>query len=95
MTSVFFVFLVVIFSQPVATLIEYGNNPEYITMFSVIVALDAFTAIPFAYLRHKNKALRFSIIKIVNVLVNIGLNFFFLWLAPKMLKPSSFVTCSG
>ncbi|HPM91442.1 MAG TPA: oligosaccharide flippase family protein [Bacteroidales bacterium] len=92
-TSVLFVFLVVIFSQPVATLIEYGNNPEYITMFSVIVALDAFTAIPFAYLRHRNKALRFSIIKIVNVLVNIGLNFFFLWLAPKMLSanPGSWV----
>lgn len=84
-TSVLFVFLVVIFNQPIADLIKYSNNPEYITMFSVIVALDAFTAIPFAYLRHKNKALRFSIIKIINVFVNVGLNFFFLWLAPKML----------
>jgi len=92
-TSVLFVVLVVIFDQPIADLIKYGDHPEYITMFSIIVALDAFTAIPFAYLRQKNKALRFSIIKIVNVLVNVGLNFFFLWLAPKMLahNPESWV----
>jgi O-antigen/teichoic acid export membrane protein len=84
-TSSIFVALVVIFRQPVASLIQYGDHPEYITMFAIIVALDAFTAIPFAYLRKRNKALRFSIIKIVNVLVNVGLNFFFLWFAPKMV----------
>ena len=92
-TSSLFVFLVVIFNQPIANLIQYGNNPEYIIMFSIIVALDAFTAIPFAHLRQRNKALRFSILKIINVLVNVGLNFFFLWLAPKMLalNPDSWV----
>jgi O-antigen/teichoic acid export membrane protein len=92
-TSVLFVLLVALFVDPIATLIQYGNHPEYIMMFSVIVALDAFTAIPFAYLRQKNKALRFSVIKIVNVLVNVGLNFFFLWLAPRMVAhdPDSWV----
>jgi O-antigen/teichoic acid export membrane protein len=83
-TSALFVLLIVSFTQPIATLIKYGNHKEYITMFSIIVALDAFTAIPFAYLRHKNKALRFSVLKVINVVVNVGLNFFFLWLAPKI-----------
>jgi O-antigen/teichoic acid export membrane protein len=92
-TSSLFVLLVLLFNQPIADLIQYGDHKEYITWFAIIVALDAFTAIPFAYLRQRNKALRFSIIKIVNVLVNIGLNFFFLWLAPKMLagNPESWV----
>lgn len=92
-TSSLFVILVVLFADPIATLIKYGNHPEYIKMFAIIVALDAFTAIPFAYLRQKNKALRFSIIKIINVLVNIGLNFFFLWIAPRMMvsNPESWV----
>ena len=92
-TSVLFVFLVVIFNQPIANLIHYGSHPEYIMMFSAIVALDAFTAIPFAYLRHKNKALRFSVIKIVNVVVNVALNFFFLWIAPKIFSqhPDSWI----
>jgi O-antigen/teichoic acid export membrane protein len=92
-SSSLFILLVVLFDQPIADLIQYSNHPEYITMFSIIVALDAFTAIPFAYLRKMNRPLRFSIIKIVNVLVNVGLNFFFLWLAPKMLvhNPDSWV----
>ncbi|MBW6459971.1 MAG: oligosaccharide flippase family protein [Bacteroidales bacterium] len=92
-TSSLFVLLVLLFNQPIADLIKYGDHKEYITWFAIIVALDAFTAIPFAYLRQRNKALRFSVIKIVNVLVNIGLNFFFLWLAPKMLanNPESWV----
>ncbi len=92
-TSALFVLLVALFVNPLATLIQYGNHPEYIMMFSVIVALDAFTAIPFAYLRQKNKALRFSVIKIVNVLVNVALNFFFLWLAPRMVSqnPDSWI----
>lgn len=85
-SSALFVLLVALFVDPIATLMQYGNHPEYIMMFAVIVALDAFTAIPFARLRQQNKALRFSIIKIVNVLVNIGLNFFFLWLAPRILE---------
>lgn len=83
-TSSLFIVLVALFVDPIATLIQYGSHPEYIMMFSVIVALDAFTAIPFAHLRQQNRAFRFSIIKIVNVLVNVGLNFFFLWLAPKI-----------
>jgi O-antigen/teichoic acid export membrane protein len=92
-TSALFFLLVVIFAQPLAGLIKYGDHTEYIVMFSAIIALDAFTAIPFAYLRHKNKALRFSVIKIVNVVVNVALNFFFLWLAPKILShnPGSWV----
>jgi O-antigen/teichoic acid export membrane protein len=92
-TSLIFLLLVVLFKQPIAELIKYGEHPEYITMFSAIVALDAFTAIPFAYLRQKNKALRFSIIKIINVLVNVALNFFFLWLAPKIFanNPDSWI----
>jgi len=84
LTSTVFVVMVLLFSHPIARFIQYGEHPEYITMFSVIVALDAFTAIPFAYLRQKNKALRFSIIKIINVVTNVALNFFFLWLAPRI-----------
>ena len=82
-SSLFFI-LVVVFAGPIAGLIKYGEHPEYIVMFSAIIALDAFTAIPFAYLRKKNKAMRFSILKIINVVVNLALNFFFLWIAPKI-----------
>lgn len=92
-TSVLFMLLVFLFIDPLSSLIRYEDHKDYIIIFSAIVALDAFTAIPFAYLRQRNKALRFSIIKIINVSVNIGLNLFWLWLCPKMLavNPDSFV----
>jgi O-antigen/teichoic acid export membrane protein len=92
-TSFLFFLLVLAFAQPIAGAMHYADHKEYIILFCLIVALDAFTAIPFAHLRQKNRALRFSIIKIVNVLVNLGLNFFFLWLAPRMLahNPGSWV----
>ena len=93
-TSFLFFLVVWIFAQPIAGAIHYSDHKEYIILFCLIVALDAFAAIPFAYLRSKNKALRFSVIKVINVLVNLGLNFFFLWLAPRILahNPASWVT---
>jgi O-antigen/teichoic acid export membrane protein len=75
-----------LFTEPISELIRYSHHQEYIRYFSLIVALDAFTAIPFAYLRQKNKALRFSFIKIINVLVIIGLNFFFLLICPRIYE---------
>lgn len=84
-TSLFFVITVYIFIGPVSSMLKYSENPEYIKMFAWIVAIDAFSAIPFAYLRNKNKPLIFSVIKIVNVIVTIGVVFFFLKAAPELL----------
>ena len=42
-----------------------------------ILASDALLSIPFAYLRQQQKALRFSLIKVLNVFINIALNLFF------------------
>ena len=91
-TSLFVVFIL-IFTQPVANAINYPSNKEYIVLFSFIVGLDALTAIPFALLRQQNKAFRFAGIKIINVLVNIGANVFFLVICPRLIEqnPDSFV----
>lgn len=92
-TSTLFVILVVIFAQPLADIIKYSANVEYIIYFAFIIGIEAFTSIPFARLRQQQKPGRFAFIKIVNVLVNIFLNFFFLWLCPYLLKqnPDSIV----
>jgi O-antigen/teichoic acid export membrane protein len=82
MTSLIFIVAVWIFSDNIARIMDYSDHPEYIIMIGFIVGLDAFTAIPFARLRQKNKAVRFAIIKIVNVILNIGLNFIFLYFIP-------------
>ena len=56
-TSALFVILVNIFIEPVSAIMNYRNNQDYIRMFAGIVAIDAFTAIPFARLRKENRPL--------------------------------------
>ncbi len=76
-TSTLFLVVVFAFTQPIADAIRYEYNPEYIQMLGIILALDAFMAIPFARLRYENKAVRFSLLKITNILINIGFNLLF------------------
>lgn len=58
-----------------------GIKTEYIALVIWILLLDALVIIPFAWLRANEKPVKYAIIKIANVLVNIGLNLFFLlWL---------------
>jgi len=88
-TSVLFIILVNVFINPVAALMNYKNNHDYIRMFAGIVAIDAFAAIPFARLRRENKPVVFSVIKIINVLITIGLVVFLLKIAPGLWEKSN------
>ena len=48
----------------------------------VVVALDSFLCIPFAWLRYKKRPIKFASIKLFNIIGNIALNLFFLLLCP-------------
>lgn len=85
-TSALFILVTNIFLQPFANLLRYEQNPEYIRMFVIILSLDAVAAIPFAKLRRDNRPIRFSAIKVLNVLVTIILVVFFLKIAPDLDK---------
>ena len=66
-----------------AHLIQYEHNAQYVLLIGIIVALDALTAVPFAKLRKNNQAKLFTLIKIANVSLCIGLNLFFLLVIPE------------
>ncbi len=85
-TSLLFAIITVVFAQPIATLMGYPLNPEYIAMLGVVVAMDAFGAIPFAYLRFKSRPIKFASLKILMILVNIFFNIFFLVICPWLMK---------
>lgn len=82
-TSTIFVVVVFFNKISIASLIKYSGHPEFIVMIALIVGLDAISTIPFAYLRYRNKARRFSTIKIVNVIINIGFNITLLIIIPR------------
>lgn len=89
-TSVLFMVIVVLLKFPIAHLIGYQNNPEYIVFLALILAIDAVSAIIFAKLRIENKARRFAIIKIVNVLSTIFFVFLFLEILPRFFSENLF-----
>jgi len=86
-TSIIFAIACVFFSQSIGNAIGYTKHPEYISMLGVVVAMDAFGCIPFAYLRYKNRPIKFAGLKLFMIFTNIFFNLFFLlvcpWLAVK------------
>ncbi len=93
-TSSLFIVLITLFASPISNVLGYPNNHEYLIFLASIIALDAFSAIPFAKLRLQNKALLFSALKITGVTVNVFLNFFFLKICPNYTALSSFLIFS-
>lgn len=85
-TSLLFMVLISIFIAPVSHAILLPDSMLYVWMLAMIVAVDAFTNIPFAYLRFKKRAFRFAGIKLLNVGVNIGLNLFFILACPAIMQ---------
>ncbi len=77
-SSSFFVIVMSFFSENIANAIRFGDHPEYVTWFAIIIAADALAAVPFAKLREQGKAKQFAIIKSLNIFISIGLNIFFI-----------------
>ena len=70
--------IIILFSQPIATIIGIEAHPQFITWLAIVMFIDALVAIPFARLRLERKPLLFSVGKILNVLILLGLNYYFL-----------------
>ena len=84
MTSVVSALLVLTFLHPIAAAVGYADHPEYVGVMYVTVAVDAFMAIPFAYLRYLHKPVKFAMLKIINILMNIALNILYLIVLPAL-----------
>lgn len=85
-TSLLFVALVLLLLLPIASAMGYSAHPEYVAVMAVCVAIDAFQAIPFAYLRHKKKAIKFASLKMLFIFLNIGLNLLYFVLLPALYE---------
>ena len=77
-TSSIFIIITHSFSVEIAGSLGYSENIKYIEWLAIIIAIDAVSSIPFARLRNENKALRFATVRVLNILVNISLNLYFI-----------------
>ncbi|MBD5316898.1 MAG: oligosaccharide flippase family protein [Bacteroides sp.] len=84
-TSSLFFLAVMLFIKPVTTLMECTGHEDYVAMMAAVVAIDAFTSIPFSYLRYRKRALRFASLKLISIGLNIGLNLWWILISPWLL----------
>ena len=63
---------------------------QHINFVIWILLLDALVIIPFAWLRAKEKPIKYAVIKITNVAINIGLNLFFFLALVSLAKSNAF-----
>ncbi len=84
--AILLIVFVRIFLNPIAAAIQYEDSKEFITWFSLIIALDSISAIPFAKLRRENRPRRFATLKLINVGITIALVFFCLKFWPAIVE---------
>ena len=72
--SLLFVALVLLFISPISLVMGYADHPQYVWVMAVTVAIDAFSCIPFSYLRYQKKAIKFASLKLLNIVMNITMN---------------------
>jgi O-antigen/teichoic acid export membrane protein len=75
-SSLVFFALALLCQHQIADVIDI--DVKYVNLVIWILLLDALVIIPFAWLRANQKPMRYAMIKITNVSINIGLNLFFL-----------------
>ncbi|MFC7356109.1 oligosaccharide flippase family protein [Jejudonia soesokkakensis] len=86
-STVLFLAVAMVFRIPLAEIVDF--KVEYVTYGLLILALDALVILPFVWFRANEKPMRYAIIKIINVCINLGFNlFFFLWL-PQLASESN------
>lgn len=83
-SSAFFSLILIVFATPIITYLGYAGKENFLIWLALILAIDAITAIPFARLRLEKQTAKFVKAKIVNILINIFLNVFFLLILKKI-----------
>lgn len=69
-------------SDSIAVFIIYPETGHLIEWIAIILWIDGIMAIPFALIRQQNKAKLFATVKVGNILLNVGLQVFFLLALP-------------
>lgn len=64
-----FLLAVLLFSHPLANVLDYASHPEFLRWFAWIAFFDAVCTLPFAWLRFHNQPVKYSVIRVVSIVV--------------------------
>ena len=79
-----FLLAVFVFLPDIAGNLGYSENPEFIGMMAVVVALDALQSIPFGLLRYQKRPIKFASLKLLFIGLNIAMNIFAFVILPEL-----------
>ncbi len=88
-STLLFTFLIILCNKSIANIISVKNHPEYITLGTLIIALDTLALVPLAKLRQDGRPVKFAIIRISSILVNIAFSYFFISVCPRLVAADS------
>lgn len=77
-----FAVLVILFVKPVSAAMGYAEHSSYIGAMAICVAIDAWSAIMFDYLRYSHRPWKFMLLKVSSILINVTLVATFLYVLP-------------
>ncbi|MCW3087885.1 MAG: polysaccharide biosynthesis protein, partial [Sediminibacterium sp.] len=85
--------VLILLQHPLSVLLQVTAHPEYLSLSAAIIGLEALCAIPFAKLRQDGRPVKFAVIKVSGILINIISIYFFLSICPALLAkdPSHWV----
>jgi O-antigen/teichoic acid export membrane protein len=91
-TTAIFSAIVLLFVDQSSSLLGFPGNHQYVYCCLAFLVFDTLSVMPYSRLRFEEKPLRFALIKLANIGVNVGLNLLFLNNPPDFLSGYSQVT---
>ncbi len=73
--------IIVCFANPIARALDIEGKSNYILWIVAFIFIDSAVAIPFARLRLQKRPLQFALGRILNIIIFLGLNVYFLYFA--------------
>lgn len=91
-TTILFTLFFALLIQPVASFIKLPDHPEYIWWVILIVVFDTLAVLPFAKLRYSGRPVKFAFVKVINVVIQLALVVFFLFICKNAPSGSYFAS---
>ena len=86
-STIAFLIVALLFKNQLSIITEISI--DYLIYTIWVLVIDTLAVIPFAKLRAESRPVKYAIIKIGNVVINLGLNIFFLVFLPKLAQNSN------
>jgi O-antigen/teichoic acid export membrane protein len=80
-TSIFLASVLFLFRQPLTDFLELNEHPEYVSWMIMIIFLDTLIVIPMAKLRHEERPIKYALVNMGSIFVNVCCVVFFLFIA--------------